>query len=80
MAKPIYVFDGTEWQIIGPQVSEAPISVQATAPTSPQTGDMWIDTSEVVPTIDPATLATQSDISTVQASLSSVEAIAMLGL
>lgn len=73
MAKPIYVFDGTQWQIIGPQVSEAPISVQATAPTSPQTGDMWIDTSEVVPTIDPATLATKNE-------LSSVEAVALLGL
>lgn len=73
MSKPIYVFDGTQWQVIGPVVNEAPISVQATAPTSPATGDVWIDTSEVVPSIDPATLATKNE-------LSSVEAVALLGL
>lgn len=73
MSKPIYVFDGTQWQIIGPIVNEAPISVQATAPTSPATGDVWIDTSEAVPSIDPATLATKNE-------LSSVEAVALLGL
>lgn len=80
MSKPIYVYDGSTWQVIGPVVNEAPISVQATAPTSPATGDVWIDTSEVVPSIDPATLATQTDIAAVETSLSSVEAIAMLGL
>jgi hypothetical protein len=73
MSKPIYVYDGSDWQIIGPVVNEAPISVQATAPTSPQTGDVWIDTSEAVPSIDPTTLASKDE-------LSSVEALALLGL
>lgn len=73
MSKPIYVYDGSTWQVIGPVVNEAPISVQATAPTSPATGDVWIDTSESVPSIDPATLATKNE-------LSSVEAVALLGL
>jgi hypothetical protein len=73
MSKPIYVYDGSDWQIIGPAINEAPISVQATAPTSPATGDVWIDTSEAVPSIDPATLASKDE-------LSSVEAVALLGL
>jgi hypothetical protein len=73
MSKPIYVYDGSDWQVIGPVVNEAPISVQATAPTSPQTGDVWIDTSVEAPSIDPTTLATKNE-------LSSVEAVALLGL
>jgi hypothetical protein len=73
MSKPIYVYDGSNWQVIGPVVNEAPISVQATAPTSPATGDVWIDTSEAVPSIDPTTLASKDE-------LSSVEAVALLGL
>jgi len=73
MSKPIYVYDGSNWQIIGPAINEAPISVQATAPTSPQTGDVWIDTSAAVPSIDPTTLASKDE-------LSSVEAVALLGL
>lgn len=73
MSKPIYVFDGTQWQIIGPVVNEAPISVQATAPTNPATGDLWVDTSTAAPTIDATTLATKNE-------LSSVEAVALLGL
>lgn len=73
MSKPIYVYDGSNWQIIGPVVNEAPISVQATAPTNPATGDLWVDTSTAAPTIDPTTLASKDE-------LSSVEAVALLGL
>lgn len=73
MSKPIYVYDGSNWQIIGPVVNEAPISVQATAPTNPATGDLWVDTSVEAPSIDATTLATKNE-------LSSVEAVALLGL
>jgi hypothetical protein len=73
MSKPIYVYDGSNWQIIGPAINEAPISVQATAPTNPATGDLWVDTSVEAPSIDPTTLATKNE-------LSSVEALALLGL
>ena len=72
-AKPGFIYDGTNWVPIGAQVNQTPIKVQATAPSTPQTGDLWVDTSIIAPSIDPTTLATKDE-------LSSVEAIAMLGL
>jgi hypothetical protein len=69
MSKPIYVYDGSNWQIIGPVVNEAPISVQATAPTNPATGDLWVDTSTAAPTIDATTLATQTELTELSESL-----------
>ena len=72
-SRPGYIWNGTEWVPIGSQPNTTPVKIQATAPSTPQTGDIWVDTSTVIPTIDPSTIATKSE-------LSSVEAIAMLGL
>jgi hypothetical protein len=72
-SRPGFIYSGTEWVPIGAQASETPIKVQSTEPSSPQTGDLWVDTSVISPSIDPTTLATKDE-------LSSVEAIAMLGL
>lgn len=72
-AKPGFIYSGTEWIPIGSQPNTTPVKIQSTAPTNPQTGDVWVDTSVVSPSIDPTTLATKNEVS-------SVEAIAMLGL
>lgn len=53
-SRPGFVYDGTQWVQIGSQPNTTPVKIQATAPTSPQTGDIWVDTSTYVPTIDPA--------------------------
>lgn len=41
-SKPAYVWDGSAWQQIGPVVN-SPIKFQTTAPASPSTGDVWVD-------------------------------------
>jgi hypothetical protein len=72
-SRPGYIWSGTEWIPIGSQPNITPVKIQSSEPTSPQTGDVWVDTSEISPSIDPTTLATKDE-------LSLVEAIAMLGL
>lgn len=76
-SRPGYIWSGTEWIPIGSQPNTTPVKIQSTAPTSPQTGDVWIDTSEYVETTDPSTLVTQSEF---EQGLSQVEALALLGL
>ena len=72
-SRPGYIWSGTEWISIGSQPNTTPVKIQSTPPSNPQTGDVWVDTSVVSPSIDPTTLATKNEVS-------SVEAIAMLGL
>jgi hypothetical protein len=72
-SRPGYIWDGTQWVPIGPQPNTTPVKIQETAPSTPQTGDIWVDTSTYISTVDPADYATKSE-------LTSVEAIAMLGL
>lgn len=43
MARPAYVWSGTEWVPVGPVTPTSPFFYQATAPSSPATGDVWID-------------------------------------
>jgi hypothetical protein len=51
--RPGYVWDNTanEWVEIGQAAVIAPVSYQATEPTSPSTGDIWIDSDDEVPGI-----------------------------
>jgi hypothetical protein len=42
-AVPIYVWNGTAWQETGPTIPANPIKYQASAPSSPSTGDIWVD-------------------------------------
>lgn len=42
-AVPIYVWNGTAWQETGPTIPVSPIKYQASAPSSPSTGDIWVD-------------------------------------
>jgi hypothetical protein len=52
--RPGYVWDATasEWVEIGQAAVLAPVSYQATAPSSPATGDIWIESDVDVPSID----------------------------
>ena len=61
-AKPAFIYSGIEWVQIGTQPNTTPVKIQATAPTSPQTGDIWIDTSEYIPTTDTSVMITQTEL------------------
>jgi hypothetical protein len=52
--RPGFIWSGTEWVAIGQEAVVAPVSYQATAPTSPATGDIWIESDVDVPSIDSA--------------------------
>jgi hypothetical protein len=52
--RPGFIWSGTEWVAIGQEAVLAPVSYQATAPTSPATGDIWIESDVDVPSIDSA--------------------------
>ena len=49
-AVPIYVWNGTAWQETGPTIPASPIKYQTTAPSSPSTGDIWVDSDADVTT------------------------------
>ena len=47
MAKPAYIYDGTQWVPIGPSLGpNSPIAYQTSAPSSPYTGQVWTDSDE----------------------------------
>lgn len=50
MAVPIYVWNGTAWESTGPTIPANPIKYQASAPSSPSTGDIWVDSDGDVTT------------------------------
>jgi hypothetical protein len=52
--RPGYVWDDntSEWVEIGQAAVVAPISYQASAPSTPSTGDIWIDSDDEVPSVD----------------------------
>jgi hypothetical protein len=52
--RPGFIWSGTEWVAIGQEAVLAPVSYQATAPTTPATGDIWIESDVDVPSIDSA--------------------------
>lgn len=49
--RPGYVWSGTEWIGIGQEAAVSPFKYQATEPSSPATGDIWIDSDDEVPGI-----------------------------
>ena len=49
-AVPIYVWNGSAWQETGPTIPANPIKYQASAPSSPSTGDIWVDSDADVTT------------------------------
>jgi hypothetical protein len=55
---PIKVWNGTAWEYTGPAVAAPPVKYQATAPTSPATGDVWVESDYDVASVDPSKLLT----------------------
>lgn len=51
---PIKVWNGTAWEYTGPVVAAPPVKYQATQPTSPATGDVWVESDVDVATFDPS--------------------------
>lgn len=54
VTRPGYIYGGPTdgWVSIGQDAAVSPFKYQATAPTSPATGDIWIDSSSTVNSID----------------------------
>ena len=52
--KPGFIWSGTEWVAIGQEAIVNPFYYQATAPTTPSTGDIWIESDVNVPSVDSA--------------------------
>lgn len=50
--RPGFIWSGTEWVSIGQEAIANPISYQTSAPTSPATGQIWVDSDDDVPGID----------------------------
>jgi len=50
MTKPLYFYNGTTFELIGPTTPQSPIAYQTSAPTGPATGDLWIDSDGDVDT------------------------------
>jgi hypothetical protein len=50
MTKPLYFYNGTTFEQVGPTTPQSPIAYQTSAPTGPATGDIWIDSDGDVDT------------------------------
>lgn len=50
--RPIYVWNGSEWGEVGQAAVVSPFKYQASQPSSPATGDIWIDSDDEVPSVD----------------------------
>ena len=50
MTKPLYFYNGTTFEQVGPTTPQSPIVYQTSAPTGPATGDLWIDSDGDVDT------------------------------
>jgi hypothetical protein len=52
--RPGFIWSGTEWVAIGQEAIVNPFYYQATQPTTPSTGDIWIESDVDVPSVDSA--------------------------
>jgi hypothetical protein len=50
MTKPLYFYNGSSFEQVGPTTPQSPIAYQTSAPTGPATGDLWIDSDGDVDT------------------------------
>ena len=50
MTKPLYFYNGSTFELVGPTTPQSPIAYQTSAPTAPATGDLWIDSDGDVDT------------------------------
>ena len=72
--RPGYIWSGTEWVSIGQEATVNPFAYQASAPSTPATGDIWVDSDDTVPSVTDvyskaeadAKYATQATVSVLQ--------------
>jgi hypothetical protein len=50
LTKPLYFYNGSSFELVGPTTPQSPIAYQTSAPTAPATGDLWIDSDGDVDT------------------------------
>ncbi len=50
MTKPLYFYNGSSFEQVGPTTPQSPIAYQTSEPTGPATGDLWIDSDGDVDT------------------------------
>ncbi len=50
MTKPLYFWNGSSFELVGPTTPQSPFAYQTSAPTAPATGDIWIDSDGDVDT------------------------------
>jgi hypothetical protein len=50
LTKPLYFYNGSTFELVGPTTPQSPIAYQTSAPTAPATGDLWIDSDGDVDT------------------------------
>jgi hypothetical protein len=50
LTKPLYFYNGSSFELVGPTTPQSPIAYQTSAPTAPATGDIWIDSDGDVDT------------------------------
>jgi hypothetical protein len=50
LTKPLYFYNGSTFELVGPTTPQSPIAYQTSAPTAPATGDIWIDSDGDVDT------------------------------
>ena len=74
MSRPMYVWNGSTWEEVGPVVPQTPIAYQASAPVSPSTGDIWVDSDGDVGTFDRQLVRYRFVASGGETSLSGVDA------
>jgi hypothetical protein len=67
--RPGYIWNGTEWVSFGPD-NIASIPYQASEPTSPQIGDLWIDSDGDSSLIDMSSYSTTSQIASTYSPIS----------
>ena len=70
----MYVWNGSTWEEVGPVVPQTPIAYQASAPVSPSTGDIWVDSDGDVGTFDRQLVRYRFVASGGETSLSGVDA------
>jgi hypothetical protein len=67
--RPGYIWNGTEWVSFGPD-NIASIPYQASEPTSPQIGDLWVDSDGDTSLIDMSSYSTTSQIASTYSPIS----------
>lgn len=62
--RPGYIWSGTEWVAIGQEAIVSPFKLQATPPSNPSTGDIWVDSDAVVSGLNTNDFLLKADVPT----------------